>query len=98
MNLDLQVEGSRIADELKHLQEPQGAPSPPPVSGLFVLAVKGMILAIGLVITLVAALFLDLQLAFITITCTSLATLGLLIGGRKIARSLSGKPISQREK
>jgi len=86
MNLDVQVEGTRIADELHHLREvPQNENNPLP-NTLFVLAVRGFMLSFGLMASLFSFLLLEIQTAFIVITCISFSTLGLVVGGRKVAQ------------
>ena len=90
MNLDVQVEGSRIASELVHLRNrSQAVDNKPAVNGLFLLVVKGFALSLGIVSSLICILFLNVEVAFISITAISFITLGLVIGGRKIARLLA---------
>ena len=90
MNLDVRVEGSRIASELVHLREISQTERPKSsINSLFLLAVKGFILGLGLVCALMLALFLNAEVAFISITATAFVTFGLVMGGRKIAALLS---------
>lgn len=90
MNLDLQVEGSRIASELKNLHK-RHAPDEKKtvVNALFLLVIKGFILAIGLLSSLLCALLLDVQVAFILMTTIAFVTFGLFVGARKLAPFLS---------
>lgn len=89
MNLDVQVEGTRIADELHHLREVSQDGNKPPLNALFILAIKGFSLCFGLIASLISFWLLEPQVAFIVITCISFSTLGMVIGGRKIAQVLS---------
>lgn len=83
--IDLQVEGSRIADELSHLRELVSDYDQPHRSYAAVLFIKILATLIGGCLSLFAGFSFDPQMAFISITLIAFISLAIVIGARKIA-------------
>ena len=88
MNLDIQVDGaySQRMEDLKHLSEQQIEFEIPVclLSEHAVNAFKALATFLGICFSLIAVIFMDAQMAFISVTLILIASSAIIVGSEKI--------------